>query len=443
MRRTRVSNHMARELASIAALHREHKRPVENGRGWYKIQNLNQGAGTYEVYMYDEIGFWGVSAAEFVRELESLDAVQIDLRINSPGGDVWDGIAIYNALCNHPAAVTSYIDGLAASAASFIAQAGGKVMIARNGTMMIHDAEGICIGNAADMMDMAELLDRASNNIADIYAQRCSTVNQWRKSMRAVSWYVGSEAVDIGLADAAYEPEPGTDDQPAERRRRTPVGDSVHTVPVRNSRLSGRVPRPVSTAVPTHSTATTDEGTWDANAEQGKLPSPVPIAKVKNMYAWYDGERVEDGEVPKDACSLPHHIVADDGTPGAAHMSGVRNALSRVSQSDIPDSEQDAVRAHLNGHLDDGGGAPSGEDRVETNIGLWWNPEVFVTAVATAADQRALYGFDPGAFADSIRAVAENIPAIPDPESSETVAHTPDPTITRQQFEAAIKRGMI
>lgn len=109
------------------------------------------------------------------------------------------------------------------------------------------------------------------------------------------------------------------------------------------------------TVVPSHDTPTV-EGTWDAGANERRLPSPMPLATARRMYAWYDGSRVEDGEVVKDACSLPHHVVSEDGTPGAANLNGVRNALSRLPQSDIPESDHERIRAHLRNHL------PSGED---------------------------------------------------------------------------------
>ena len=175
---------------------------LKQGRtDWYRIKNQAD-ADVAEVWIYDEIGYWGVTASDFVKELQTVDVDNIELHINSPGGDVFDGIAIYNALMNHKAKVTSYIDGLAASAASFIAMAGQEVIIARNATMMIHDAHGLCIGNAADMAEMANLLNKSSDNIADIYAQKSGNdVGIWRDAMRAETWYSSVEAVEAGLAD--------------------------------------------------------------------------------------------------------------------------------------------------------------------------------------------------------------------------------------------------
>lgn len=191
-------------------------RPVaalRRGRNdWYRI--TNRGDGATVVYIYDEIGYFGVTASDFVRELAAVTADTIDLHINSPGGDVFDGIAIYNAIRNHPATVTSFVDGLAASAASFIAMAGDVVVVARNATMMIHDGHGICVGNATDMRELANLLDQTSDNIASIYAERAGgTVSEWRAAMREVTWYSAQGAVDAGLADEV-KPLPSDDQAP-------------------------------------------------------------------------------------------------------------------------------------------------------------------------------------------------------------------------------------
>lgn len=167
---------------------------------WYRI--ANKAGDVAEVYIYDEIGYWGVTAKDFVDELRDITASRIELHINSPGGDAFDGIAIYQALKDHAAEVTTTVDALAASAASFIAMAGDQVIVTRNATMMIHDAFGLAVGNAADMRDMAERLDKISDNIADIYVQHAGgSVTSWRDAMRAETWYDADEAVAAGLAD--------------------------------------------------------------------------------------------------------------------------------------------------------------------------------------------------------------------------------------------------
>lgn len=173
-----------------------------NGRAdWYRIEK-NKTVDKAEVYIYDEIGYWGTTAQDFIRDLRGITQSVIDLHLNSPGGDVFDGIAIYNGLKSHKAAVNVFVDGLAASAASFIAMAGDRIVMAPHSRMMIHEAFGLVIGNAEDMRKMADRLDATSNNIASIYAERAGEdTEHWRGLMKDETWYTDQEAVDAGLAD--------------------------------------------------------------------------------------------------------------------------------------------------------------------------------------------------------------------------------------------------
>lgn len=179
---------------------------IQSGaRDWYRIENkaaTDTVAALAEVWIYDEIGYFGVTANDFVRELSQVAEDKIVVHLNTPGGDAFDGIAIYGALKSHKAHVEMRIDSLAASAGSFIAQAGDERVMARNATMMIHDAHGLAIGNAETMTKHAEVLDRVSDNVADIYAQVAGgTAEQWRAAMKAETWYTADEAVAAGLAD--------------------------------------------------------------------------------------------------------------------------------------------------------------------------------------------------------------------------------------------------
>lgn len=192
---------------------------AEKSNRWYNIRN--SGAAVAELYIYNEIGANGVSAVDMIDELKNIKARQIHLHLSSEGGEVFDGIAIYEALKQHPAKVRTMVDSLAASAASFIAMAAdpydlakdtGGVFMARNARMMIHDAAcggGAVFGNAADMRRfvqdvtaVADLLDDMSNNIADIYAARAGqTVEHWRALMSAETWFSAPQAITAGLAD--------------------------------------------------------------------------------------------------------------------------------------------------------------------------------------------------------------------------------------------------
>lgn len=190
-------------------------------RDWFRIQNATSDVAT--IHLYDMIGDdgWGggITASDFVNELAHVSAPRLVVNVNSEGGEVFDGIAIYEALKQHPAHVTVNVQSLAASAASFITMAGDRIEIARNARMMIHDAAmggAYAAGNAADMREfiksveqMADLLDDMSLNIADIYAQRAGgTKEEWRARMQAETWYDADAAVSAGLADGVIgEPE--------------------------------------------------------------------------------------------------------------------------------------------------------------------------------------------------------------------------------------------
>lgn len=177
---------------------------------WYRIRNAAdnpEDPDTTEVFIYDEIGgLCGISADEFVKDLQDIKSPRIDVRINSPGGSLFDSIAIYNALVKHPATVTTYIDALAASGASIIAMAGDECVVMVGGQIMIHDALGLEMGNAADMRAMADFLDKQSANIATIYAAKSGNddVEMWRNLMLAETWMFADEAVQLGLADSVY-----------------------------------------------------------------------------------------------------------------------------------------------------------------------------------------------------------------------------------------------
>lgn len=174
---------------------------LTQGSSSFRVRN--QDASTTELYLYDEISYWGVTAADFIRELQSIDSSSIDLHINSPGGDVFEGLAILNSLRQHDSQINVIVDGLAASAASFIAMAGDSVTMAENSMLMIHDAFGVCIGNAADMQAMTDLLNKTSDNVASIYAAKAGgTTKDWRDVMLAETWYSADEAVSAGLADS-------------------------------------------------------------------------------------------------------------------------------------------------------------------------------------------------------------------------------------------------
>ena len=119
------------------------------GDGQRPMPRAEASADVHQMWLYEPIGgWWGIYAADFVGELKDVTASTIELHLNSPGGDVFDGIAIKNALQQHSARVVVHVDGLAASIASVIAMSGDEIVMHPGAQMMIHDASGLCFGPA-------------------------------------------------------------------------------------------------------------------------------------------------------------------------------------------------------------------------------------------------------------------------------------------------------
>lgn len=190
----------SRVNARAAALTGGERRP------WYAVRNAVSDATVAEIDIYDEIDwYWGVSASEFRNELKALgDGVTtINLHINSPGGDVYEALAIMNTLRQHPARVVTTVDGLAASSAGFIAVgASDELVMAGNSEIMAHLPWALVVGPAADMRKMADDLDRIGANVASIFAARAGgSVDDWMSVLTAETWWSAQEAVDVGIAD--------------------------------------------------------------------------------------------------------------------------------------------------------------------------------------------------------------------------------------------------
>lgn len=191
-------------------------------------------------------GYWGTSAPEFVDALDQLDSsvTSVELHVNSRGGSVWDGLTILNSLRQLDVPVKAVVEGIAASAASFIACACDETVMMPNSRMMIHDAMGVCAGQAADMHAYGDFLGDSSDNIAAIYAAKAGgTPEEWRQTMQATGllgqWYSAEQAVEAGLADSIGGK--AADDQPedvvpspvAEAPPADPIADPVEpTAPI-------------------------------------------------------------------------------------------------------------------------------------------------------------------------------------------------------------------
>jgi len=170
---------------------------------WYQIQAKKDKPKAAEISIHDEIGMWGVSASAFMRDLRGMGELdEIHLSIHSPGGDVLDGWAIYNSLKNSKAKITARVEGLAASMASVILMAADTVEIPENAYVMIHNPWGLAVGDAEEMRDTADLLDKLGNGLVNAYASRTgNSEKDIREMMDAETWMDGKEAVERGFAD--------------------------------------------------------------------------------------------------------------------------------------------------------------------------------------------------------------------------------------------------
>lgn len=309
------------------------------------------------MHLYDEIGYFGVWPADVAAALSDIKG-DVEVRLNSPGGSVFDGITIYNTLKDHPGQVGVVVDGLAASAASFVAMAAdpGKLEIQPNGTVMIHKAWGACVGDDADMLATASVLVQQTANIADIYAGRGGrTAAEYLELMAAETWAVGQEAVDLGLADRVRDAKAGGGAAALQVAASVPWSVTIR---------AGA--RPVlAKAFPVHHTATTDAA-WDGPAAVAAMPNDASV--LAYCHAWMDSA-ADDGSTADDPdgdaddrksnYKFPHHAAKG----GPANLAACRNGLARLSGASIPDGDRAGVQAHLEAHLRDGGGEDGTNDR--------------------------------------------------------------------------------
>jgi len=166
---------------------------------WYEIKGKKD---ISEIWLYDEIGLYGVTAKEFIAELNAVKSPKIEMHINSPGGGVFDGHAIYNAVKRHPSEVTSLIDGLAASMASVIALAGDRVVMAKNAMFMMHNPHGVVIGTSEDMRKTADVLDKVRDTMIGAYSNKSGKERENIISLLDNAVYLNAdEALEAGFID--------------------------------------------------------------------------------------------------------------------------------------------------------------------------------------------------------------------------------------------------
>jgi ATP-dependent Clp protease protease subunit len=171
---------------------------------WYEIKATSDDSA--ELFIYDYIGWPFNDAGEVVRSVADMRGKDITVRINSPGGDVFDAMAIYNAFTGHDAKVTTRAEALAASAASIILLAGKEVQAYQNAMLMVHDPWLLVAGNRYDLREAADILDKISGNMVDIYSEQSNVGKKdMREMLKSETWLTAKEAKDKGFINTILD----------------------------------------------------------------------------------------------------------------------------------------------------------------------------------------------------------------------------------------------
>ena len=328
---------------------------------WYEIKAAapvaeGEAPKPAEVLIYGNIGDrWnedGVVASELVRDLSALQADTINLRINSYGGSVPDGLAIYNALRRHKATVNVFVDGVAISCASYIAMAGDTITMAKNSQMMIHAPWTFAYGNSNDMREQADILDRYAKAMASAYADKSGKTYEDALALLTDGkdhWFLADEAKAEGFADE--------------------VGDEVAVAASLASSFDlsrFKAPAPAAAGVPpqvpqpTAAAVTTKEASMPAPVPAAGQPAATPFARTKDDNAQVIAMFKPFAARPEIA-ALQTEVLADPGLTietiqarllaemgKGAEPANPQNAFPKIETvSDEGDKRKDAVVASI------------------------------------------------------------------------------------------------
>lgn len=355
---------------------------LSNAESWYEIRAQAAAAEPVDVYVFDEIGAYGVSALAFVSAIRGIKSKALNVHLNSPGGDAFDGIAIFNALTQHPAAVTVYVDGLAASAASIVAMAGERRMMCPGSALMIHEPYVRAEGNSSTLERASDFLNKLGDNIASIYAGRAGgDVAEWRALMRAETWYKPHEAVEAKLADevgpnasakahigralnlagfnvpAWYATGANRPANRTSRAMRRLIRNAAQLSPDELEQIDNLLDSIESNADAIHQTVDAIEALLGIEDEPDEAENRARNAEwdtqyINNLpdsafaYVAPGGKKDDGGKtVPRSLRYLPHHSAG-----GAVDMPHLRNALSRAPQTNLPPAAKAAAIRHLQAH---------------------------------------------------------------------------------------------
>lgn len=328
---------------------------------WYEIKAAvpvaeGEAPKPAEVLIYGNIGDrWnedGVVASELVRDLSALEADTINLRINSYGGSVPDGLAIYNALRRHKATVNVFVDGVAISCASYIAMAGDTITMAKNSQMMIHAPWTFAYGNSNDMREQADILDRYAKAMASAYADKSGKTYEDALALLTDGkdhWFLADEAKAEGFADEVGE----------EAAVAASLASSFDL-----SRFKAAAPTaacaPQQVPQPTAAAVTTKEASMPAPVPAAGQPAATPFARTKDDNAQVIAMFKPFASRPEIA-ALQTEVLADPGLTiesiqarllaemgKGAEPANPQNAFPKIETvSDEGDKRKDAVVASI------------------------------------------------------------------------------------------------
>lgn len=175
-------------------------------KSWFTVKSMGEKTKSLDVTIHDEIGLWGVTAKDFIEAINSEPVDQINVSIHSPGGSLFDGLAMYNALASHSATVHTHVTGLAASAASIVLMAGDEITMPEDAWVMIHNAWMLAVGDADELRDMADLMDQWTESIVNIY-QKQTDIDRADlvEMMSEETWMNGTDALEKGFVDSVTD----------------------------------------------------------------------------------------------------------------------------------------------------------------------------------------------------------------------------------------------
>jgi ATP-dependent Clp endopeptidase proteolytic subunit ClpP len=301
---------------------------------WYEFRAQMKGA---EILIYDEIGAFGVPAKAFLDELRALGPVaELTVRINSPGGSVFDGVAIYNALKRHDAAITVWIDGIAASIASMIAMAGDEVVMPENAMLVLHDPSGLVAGSASDMRAMAEALDRMKAGMVTAYRDKSGRDDaEIEALMAAETWLSAQEALEFGLADRIEQPVRMAAHFDLSRFRNAPpqlAASLTSSTPQEDEMSDSQKTRPRKPDAVEATTA-------------GAVATEASPEQIGSAEDDRPAEAAEPASTPAPAADSPQARAGTPGAAAAAHQQTAPTAPATAAQPIAQVIDLEAVRA--------------------------------------------------------------------------------------------------